>query len=314
MTRPSPLCARTAVLTLTALFLLLLLLRNPALAVAGTERALRLLGHTLLPALFPFSVLAELLRASPPFVRLLRRLSRPLCRLLGVGEACGAAILTGLLCGAPVGAVSLMQALDEGLAEREECERALGIATLPSPAFLLGALPALLSMESHGLLFLAAVLAAALLSGLLLRKKHGVHRPSPPPHTSLSLRTFTAAVRHAADTMLTVAAFVLFFSILSEALSLVLSPLPPSVGRTVSLLLELSDGVRRAAEADEKIPAACMAAFAAGWSGLSVHCQIGAICEGHGVRLNRYFLCKACTGILSALLCGLALSAMPSLP
>ena len=113
--------------------------------------------------------------------------------------------------------------------------------------------------------------------------------------------------------MLTVSAFVLFFCVLSDTLALILAPLPIPLRTLAAALLELTEGAQRSAALTEKMPAACLTAFAAGWSGLSVHCQILSVCDGEGISFRLYFLCKAFEGILSALLVLLALVLFPSI-
>ena len=306
-TRPSPAPALFGIFTL---FCTLLLFKNVALVTAAMSRGIELLLHVLIPSLFPFAVLSELLRAIPLTSTLSRLLSRPLCRLLCIGSAGGGALLLGLLCGAPVGAQALMRALDEKEVTKEECERILGVATVPSAAFLIGAVGGgLFTSPAFGVLLLVAVLLSSLLCALLFARGKGAVVPSPPrtvPPIGLS-RAVTDAVRTGAKTMLTVSAFVLFFAVLSDAVALVLAGLPEELRATVGALLELSDGVVRTSSLAQKIPAACLTAFAAGWSGLSVHLQVIAICDGRGLSFTRYFLIKATEGVLCALLVLLAL-------
>ena len=302
---------RTRSVTLpTLLFLLLffftlLLLRNAPLASASVRSGISLCLETLIPSLFPFMVLSEALRALPAAEGFFSRLAAPLTRLLAVSPVGGAALLQGLFFGAPVGAMALLHALESGRISRAECERLLGAATVPSPAFLIGAVgTSLLGSTRTGVLILLSVLLSSLLSLLLSRPRTAVAAPPPlaPSSAPSAARLLTHAVRASARALLTVCAFVLFFSLLSGALGAALSSLPRELYATLAALLELSDGSARAAALGKKIPAACLSAFAAGWSGLSIHAQIYAICEGHGLSFRSYFLCKAVTGILSALL------------
>jgi hypothetical protein len=48
------------------------------------------------------------------------------------------------------------------------------------------------------------------------------------------------------------------------------------------------------------------AAFLA-WSGISVHCQIIAICSGRGLSYKKYFISKAIQGILCSFMMGVAI-------
>lgn len=308
---------RTALVGLLSLFCMLLWLKNAPLAQGAVQRGIALILTVCLPSLFPFAVLSECLRATPLTHTLLSLAARPVCRLLRLGKAGGTALLLGLLCGAPVGAQSLVRALEEGRTTREECARILGITTVPSAAFLIGAVgEGLFSSAAFGCLLLCAVLLSAMLSACLFCRggtSDAVLSAPQPPRPQSPARIFSDAVRTGAKTMLTVSAFILFFCVLSDTLSLLLSPLPPALRALSASLLELTAGAESAASVAQKMPAACLTAFAAGWSGLSVHCQILSVCDGKGISLRLYFLCKATEGLLSALLVFLALTLFPSI-
>lgn len=310
----SPAQLRTLLFGFFTLFSLLLLLKNPEIASTSVQKGITLCVRTVIPSLFPFAILSELLRASPLLRRLLSPLSRPLCRLLRISASAADALLLGLLCGAPVGAQGLVRALDAGAAEREECERLLGIATVPSSAFLIGAVgESLFESAAYGRLLFFCVLLASFLTALLFARSGGVQKKEAHALPAPSPVSLPDAVRVSVSTLGTVCAFVLFFSVLSGALESIPLPLPDTLRAALSSLLELTEGSRRAASLAQRMPAACLSAFAAGWSGLSVHCQILSVCEGRGLSFGRYFLCKLSEGLLCALLVCLSLSLFPSL-
>ena len=272
-------------LSVAALFCMLLLLRRPDVAANAAERALSLCVHSVIPAIFPFAVLSKLLLSSRAVLRVLSLAARPVRVMLRLGEGASLSVLLGLCLGSPMGALMLADGLDRGTVTREECERALFVATLPSPAFLLGVGRMLLGSRSAGVLLLFSTVLAALLSGVFLRGKsspRSTHAPLIPSRTSLS-----DALSQSASATVGVCACILFFSMLSDALSLVLFPLPSALRDALLSLLEVSDGIRRVS-AYKKIPAACLSALAAGWSGISIHTQIHSILHGRDLSFSLY--------------------------
>ena len=94
--------------------------------------------------------------------------------------------------------------------------------------------------------------------------------------------------------MLKICGFVVFFSSFTGALGTVLSSL--GVSQTVKAVLfsffELSCGVASASGITDSFVAALVAAFAVGWSGISVHFQMIGICDDVRPPLMRYFFAK----------------------
>ena len=100
--------------------------------------------------------------------------------------------------------------------------------------------------------------------------------------------------------MLTVCAYVIFFSALTGALGRV------STGRGnmgewgYALLcgaLEMTGGISQASMITGNGGLILTAAFA-GWSGISVHCQVMTLCGGRGLSFKPYVIAKAFQGVL----------------
>jgi hypothetical protein len=109
--------------------------------------------------------------------------------------------------------------------------------------------------------------------------------------------------------MLLICAYVVFFSALAGAIGGILQTLDlsPILQAIIFGALELSGGVNQAATRLEVEIALPLCALFAGWSGMSVHCQLLSICEGRNLSFRKYFLAKLLQGILCALLCMIAI-------
>lgn len=304
--------------SLLSLFCLLLLLKNANAAIEYVTRGLQIAIGTVIPALFPFMVLSELIVSGA--LGNICILLHPFCRALRLSPSGGCGYLLGLLCGAPVGARCLVGAYQRGDLDKNECEYLIGGATVPSSAFLVSAVGTVLWENPR---FGAALFVITLLSSLFpiffifRKRKKGAFRPQncleTPKESKASL--FADAIRACAETLLTVTAYIVFFSVITGTVELVLSPLSPpqSLQALLSSILELSDGMSRISAMPHTKPAAILSAFAAGWGGLSVHCQVLSVCDGSGLSLRPYFLIKLCMSLLSAILMALLLALVPSL-
>lgn len=293
-----------------AFFCLVLFFRNATVAISYLSAGLTLCAKTLIPSLFPFLVLSELIVSSGSATVLLKPISGACKHLLRLPADGYCAILLGLLCGFPVGARAAVHAYDRGTLTQEETERVLCCSTSPSVAFLINAV----GISTHqsrlyGVLLLCATLISSLLTGLLLahlpgtsKNTHDTLRITPPTSQKPTATLFTEAVRAALLGMLTVCAYVVFFSAFCGTLTTLFERLSLSAENRALLfcLFELSGGVSAAGACASPVASALLTAFAVGWSGISVHCQILSVCGDRPLRMRRYLLCKALQGLLTA--------------
>lgn len=302
--RVRSLCRWAEPLVSAAAFLALALFpgRASAAALAGVKLCLT----TVIPSLFPFFVLSGLLLSSlGPGGGSGRGL---LTGLFGVRPQAAALFPLGLAAGYPVGAASVAALVKQGGCTREEGERLLLSCSNCGPGFLLGAVGgALGSPRIAALLLLCQGLVSFWLAALL-----GAGRPVPPLSTAAQAvkpnqppfpARFAAAMRGAGRSMLTVCAYVVFFSVLQAFL--------PS-GPLLRGLLELTSGVCSLG-ALSPISAA-LAAFLTGFGGLAVVCQVYAVLEDSGLRGTWYLPCRLLHGLVSALAVWLCLTAPGWLP
>ena len=310
---------------LFSVFCLLLILRNANIAITYMSRGLHLCARTVVPSLFPFMVLSELIVSAGIVNRLPNTLLAPFRRLWGVSNAGGCAVILGMLCGFPIGAKCAVRAYEEGQMTQEETERVLCFSNNPSSAFLISTVGfSLWGNRRFGTALYATVLGVSALTGVALnltRKRHQKNTLAGCDVISRSIsapkgaRLFTEAIKSATGSMLLVCAYVIFFSTLVGTLGLVLNAwhAPTWVCSVLFCLFELSGGVSQASALDPPLLAALFCAFSAGWSGLSVHCQVLSVCDGKGLSFRKYFLCKLAQGLLCALFFGLVLHLFPDL-
>ena len=305
--------AREAALGAAALGAAVLILLSPAEAAEYAGRGLSLCARTVIPSLFPLMVLSGYLMRAGLGTRLGRLCERPMRALFGVGGAGASAILLGALCGFPVGAQSVCALVERGELSRREGGRVLSVCNFPSPAFLLSTVGAsLFGSVRAGLCAALSVWGAGLLCGAAGRFLSPVGAETctsaavPPARSGAS--HLTEAVRAAADGMVGVCAYVVFFSALTGCLA---ARLPAGPGVAVRCFFELTDGVCAVSALPDRRMGLILAAAAAGWSGISVHLQVASAAGGR-VPLGPYAAAKAAQAALAALLCTALTALFPS--
>ncbi len=287
----------------------LLILCSSDVAIEYMKKGLILCATAVVPALFPFMVISELIVSSGIGVRASRLFARPMRRLFGVGEAGAAAYILGLVCGFPIGAKTAVSMYDRGCISKEELERLMTFCNNPGSAFVISAVGvALLGNKRIGIALYLSVILSSILIGLVGKYFLGYKRENAPRqsliiHSDFSIKSITDAVQSSAISMLTVCAYVTFFSALVGCIGALLSRLemPQEITACIFGFFELSSGVGEAAELGGRVRSILLCALFVGWSGLSVAFQIMSVAAGRDISFKPFFIAKAAQGILCAL-------------
>lgn len=120
-----------------------LLLFYPVLSFQGAKAGLLLWFHTVLPTLLPFMLCSSAIAAFGA-VPVLTRPMMPFFSHMSLSENGSYALMTGILCGYPMGPKTTADFLTAGGISREEAQYLLAISAWPSPMFLSGYVRSLL--------------------------------------------------------------------------------------------------------------------------------------------------------------------------
>ncbi len=288
-------------------FSLILILRNSDAAIEYMGNGLILCVRTVIPALFPFMVISELIVSSGLGDFIGKCLNRPIGWLFGISGVSACAVIMGTFCGFPIGARTAVALLDQGLIEKKEASRLITFCNNPSSAFIISAVGAsLYSSRNIGLMLYVVTLINAFIIGVAQRlflPKIDIKNDHKIKTYPSGITAFTDAVTHSAYGMLIVCAYVVFFSAIMGCLSNLLSALYCSqpIKTFIYGIVELSGGVSASSSLGLNIFGLCLTAFTVGWSGLSVHFQIISVCSGKGLSFRGYFIAKLVQGLMNSL-------------
>ncbi len=284
--------------------LLLFALQADAVRSAVTG-GLKTCAGVLIPALFPYFVLTNLLVRSGGAGAIGEKFGRWMRPVFRVSDAAVLPLILGFFGGYPLGAKTIGELCKSGAMSKDDAQKALLFCNNAGPALFIGVIGGSLlnSAETGALLFLIHILSA-LLTGFLLRGRKaqaGIFAPAETKAIPFS-SALVSSVSEAAKTMVTVCAFVVTFSVICELVTLWFSG-EPILSALLRATLELTGGCIALSAAPIawaiKLP---LLSAASAWGGLSVHLQSMATLQESGLTFHRYVIAKFLQSALSGIL------------
>ncbi len=299
------------------------LLYRPQAVATGISRGLSICSAVLIPSLFPFLVLGGFLIRSGLAAALGRRLERVTRMLFGLPGCCAAGIIIGAVGGYPSGGTVAGELIRSGQISRDEGRRMLWFCVNGGPGFVISAVGAgLMGNIGIGAILFASHLLAALFIGIVSaprssrRSVSGERRivaKAVPPVAAL-----VESVTAACESLFYMCGFVLLWSAVLALLDVsgVAAALgggyPPSEklwSAVFACVLEVGCGCTAAAGLSQN--AVLLLAFAVGFGGLSVHCQLASALRDCGVMDRRFFIARLSQGVLTVLFTKILLRVIP---
>ena len=246
--------SRHPALTIPILILFFSMLSFPQTVFTGASYGLILWFRHVLPTLLPYMILINVLICSPALHWICRIISTFLCPLLGTSYYGTFAVLTGFLCGYPMGAKTTSDLLNVNKISRSEASYLLSFCNNTSPAFILSYVVAQ-NMKERNLcipFFLILTFTPLMLSFIfrlfyrLTESSCSFPQVTPGsfsnPSESISDSFHDRCILNAFDSVTKVGGYMMMFSVLIQLLA---SVLPYTI---FSLLLysslEISTGIR----------------------------------------------------------------------
>ena len=283
----------SALLTIFFFFLILLF---PKTCVTGAGKGLVLWFHTVLPTLLPFLILTNLLLETGA-IHLLSKLTKPLfCRLFHVSEYGSIVILSGFLCGYPLGSKFTADLLCRQKISYREASYLLSFCNNTSPMFII-------TLPTLGILIGSPVLCSFLFRKELIVYGEGHSTASPSrikQETNGGL--FDDCIMNGFETITKIGGYMMLFTILIELGSL----LPfenPDLSPLLLSPLEMTTG----------IVSICQSSLAFCWKyifslalisfgGFCCLVQTASMLQGSGLSIVPYITQKLITAVVTSLL------------
>ena len=305
--------SRHPALTIPILILFFSMLSFPQTVFTGASYGLVLWFRHVLPTLLPYMILINVLICTPALHGICRITSTFLCPLLGTSYYGTFAVLTGFLCGYPMGAKTASDLLDTQKISRSEASYLLSFCNNTSPAFILSYVVAQ-NMKERNLCipFFLILTFTPLMLSFIFRLFYRLPESScsfpqvtpgsfSNPSESISDSFLDRCILNAFESVTKVGGYMMMFSVLIQLLA---SVLPNTI---FSLLLysslEISTGIRllfsSALYTTEKI---ILCAFLTSFGGWCCIAQTYSMISSSQLPILPYITAKLVTALVTSLL------------
>ena len=289
----------TAIYSALCFFLSFIMIALSKEIKEGVYNGLTFSFTTIIPTLFPFYILSDLWSA---WFRVKKdsTLSKIFEKIFNINSCGLTAMISGIVCGFPIGVKSASQLYIKNEITYDEFERLSGFVNNPSASFIISGVGAGMLGDTRAgfLLYVSVIFSSALVGNVFRNSK------SKSKNTDVNIRqsfNLVDSIKNAATTSISVASYIIFFSGL---ISVVNSAVPSEALRSViSSFLEVSNATKLIVLcSDFDLPMKLgLIGFSLGFSGLSVHMQAMSFFGGAPFP-RKYFRMKLLQGVLSALL------------
>lgn len=274
----------------------------------GALSGIQLWMFTVVPTLFPFLILSDImvrLNTTDYISMLLNPITRP---LLAISPSGSYAIITGLLCGYPVGAKTCADLVKENKISIQEGNYLLTFVNNASPAFISSYIVNALLFGNCSPLYIAALIyipsiITAFILNPFFRKKLKNSKPLNNSDISDSVKTFSLenAIFSTVNTLLRIGAYIIIFSILCEFIKLLPSHF---LKMALSGLLEITTGTFLVSISTLPFKWKInFIIFFTSLGGISTLFQTNSMIDDSGLSIKWYILGKILSSVISLLLC-----------
>lgn len=275
----------------------------------SVKNGLILWFNFVLPALLPFMISINLLKATPfPLIlsKILSPVSNKIFRLSSYGIF---AAVSGFLTGYPMGAKLVSELYLEKKINKKEAQYLISFTNNSGPLFIIGTVgTGLLKSRSTGFFLLAIHYTSALIIGLLLPKPKSQNTYIDFHKTFNIGKELKNSIYNSIEAIVLVGGYIVFFSIICSILKAFLTPL--NINTYIKALifgaLEITNGCK---ELNFKTPLSLsLISGIIAFGGISIHSQSIGYISSTDLSVKKYILSKFFQGIIAFFLCFTALT------
>ena len=281
----------------------------------SVKKSVSIFISNIIPSLFPFIFFTEFILNTDILTTIQNSTGKIFSKLFSVTKKASPAIITGFLCGFPMGAKTVASLYEKDEISREESENLLKFINNCNPAFILSTIGiGILYNIKLGLVLALSHYLASVLIGILFCKKHSlniIHKNEVNLNSfdkiNLNLKQniveiVKKCIKNTLVTLGMILGFMIIFNLLFCILSkfLIILNINNNVISILSGIFEVTTGVKNVYESslDLKIKLVFIS-FLLGFSGLCIICQIYSTISKYKFSFKKLLASKFIHGIFS---------------
>lgn len=270
----------------------------------SVKSGLLLWFNFVLPALLPFMITINLLKATP-FPLILSKILSPITnKLFGLSNFGIFSLVSGMISGYPIGAKIVSELYSERKLSKNEAQYLLSFANNSGPLFIIGTIgTGLLDNKNIGFFLLLIHYLSALIIGIIQPKQK---TKITKLNTSLEFnlgKELKYSIYNALESIVLVGGYIIFFSMLCTILQniFVKYNINIYIKALIYGILEITNGCKELTTTNRLSLSLISGIIAFG--GLSIHSQSIGYISSTDLSSFKYILSKIFQGILAFLLC-----------
>lgn len=302
--------SRYFITKLSVIFFFICMLLFPRVVFTGAGKGLLLWYTSVLPTLLPFIIMSGLLIRTQA-VHLIVRVTGPLLRhIFRVSDYGTFAIVTGFLCGYPMGSKVISDLLKEGHITLSEAQYLLSFCNNASPIFIISFI-VLQNLKNERLLAPALVILflSPILCSFLFRRKYtdrtiSGHEMIPAREApSVSGSLVDSCIMDSIEIIVKVGGYIMLFSILLSLAEMM--HFQSDIFRYILLpSLEITNGISMLCKSRLTEPVTFLLTMTcASFGGFCAVAQTNCMLEGTSLSIRNYMTKKLITAMVTSLLC-----------
>jgi sporulation integral membrane protein YlbJ len=298
---------KTLIINVTLMLLLLIILILPKASMKAAERGLLLWFNVIIPTLFPFILLSNLIINSNIINYINYIFTGIMAKLFKLPGVAGYAFITGLLSGYPVGAKITADLLDKNAINQTQAQYMLTFCNNASPMFIMGFIATgLLDNSRIGIFMLVTIYTANLLTAFIYRVIYERNLPpinnSTPKsnvNKSINFSLFDDCIMNAISLIVKIGGYIIFFSIILNCFYLI--PIKDSIIKNFLFsLIELSNGSKILVNCNSSIQVTfVLLCTLISFGSFSVHAQTASVLADTKLNINKYILSKTINAVIT---------------
>lgn len=297
--------------------LIILFFINLDISISAAINGAKLWFKAMLPTLFPFLVICNLLISFDGITLYSKIIGPLLCKPLKLSKSCSFPLVASFLCGYPLGAKYSTDLYDLGYISKKEYTRLLNIASNCGPLFILGSVStAMLGNIKLGYLLLIANYLSTIIIGLFTIKNCDINLTknfTNAQQTKNFGQAFKDSIENAITTTVSVGGFIILFSVLIALIKnniyitnfirdieILLSIPQDSLYALILGSIEITNGCNLLATSTLSLPLKLsIISFLCSFSGISIIAQVTSFTSKHNISVTKYSIIKLLQGVIS---------------